>query len=129
MSDRKYTSTHEWVMKEDGKAKIGLSDYAQEQLGDVVYVELPAEGDNIRKGETMGTIESVKAVSDLYAPVSGTVTKLNEELESGPERVNEDPYGAGWLLIVEPEDDSEFGSLMDEAAYQTFMEAEKEKDH
>ncbi|HPR64193.1 MAG TPA: glycine cleavage system protein GcvH [Thermoanaerobaculia bacterium] len=129
MAERKYTTTHEWVELEDGKVRFGITTYAQEQLGDVVFVELPSDGETVSRGETMGTIESVKAVSDLYAPVSGTVVESNGELEASPELVNQDPYGKGWLVVVDPSDAGELEGLMDEASYATFVAEEKEKEH
>ena len=97
-----YHKEHLWVKVENGKAKIGVSDFAQKQLHDIVFVELPGVGDTMTQNEPFGTLESVKAVSDLIAPISGTIETLNEELESKPELLNEDPYGEGWLLIVAP---------------------------
>ncbi|BBL80555.1 glycine cleavage system H protein [Rubrobacter xylanophilus] len=98
--DLQYTRTHEWVRIEDGTATVGITDHAQEELGDVVFVELPEPGSSVEAGEPFGTIESVKAVSDLYSPVSGEVAEVNRTLEESPERVNEDPYGEGWLIRV-----------------------------
>jgi glycine cleavage system H protein len=98
--DLLYTKEHEWVQIEDGVATIGITDHAQEELGDVVYVELPSVGDTVDTGETFGTVESVKAVSELFAPVSGEVLRINEELEDAPEQVNSDPYGKGWMIAV-----------------------------
>lgn len=107
----RYTAEHEWLREEqDGTVTVGITDHAQAELGDVVYVELPAAGAEITRGDSFGVIESVKAASDLYAPVSGTVTEVNAELESAPQQVNEDPYGAGWLIKLQP------GRLADERA-------------
>ena len=107
----RYTAEHEWLREEqDGTVTIGITDHAQAELGDIVYVELPAVGTEITQGDSFGVIESVKAASDLYAPVSGTVTEVNAELESAPQQVNEDPYGAGWLIKLQP------GRLADERA-------------
>jgi len=97
-----YHKEYLWAKKEDGKVKIGMIDFAQKQLNDIVFVELPGVGDSITQNEPFGTLESVKAVSDLVAPLSGTIEAINEELESKPELLNEDPYGEGWLLIVAP---------------------------
>lgn len=98
--DLLYTNTHEWVRVEDEIAVIGITDFAQEQLGDITYVELPAVGDVLEAGQEMGSVESVKAASELYCPVSGEVIEVNEELEGAPEKVNSDPFGEGWMLRV-----------------------------
>jgi glycine cleavage system H protein len=108
-----YHKEYLWAKVENGKVKIGVSDFAQKQLNDIVYVELPSVGDGITQNEPFGTLESVKAVSDLVAPISGTIEAVNEELESKPELVNEDPYGEGWLLIVAPTNlDAELKEIM-----------------
>ena len=111
-----YSESHEWVKVEDGIAVIGISDYAQAEMGDITYVDLPSEGDEVAAGEEFGALESVKASSELYCPVSGTVVEVNEELESAPEKVNEDAYGA-WIIKVRMSDESELEALMDAAAY------------
>lgn len=113
-----YTKSHEWVRMEDGVATVGITDHAQEELGDVVFVELPEEGDNLSAGDTFGTIESVKAVSDLYAPVGGEVVEVNAELNDTPENVNEDPYGEGWILKIRT---SEEGDLLSAEEYEEFL--------
>ena len=100
-SDLKYTSDHEWVRAEGDRATIGITEYAQKELGDVVYVDLPAVGERIKAKAGMGSIESVKAVSDIYAPVTGEVVAVNEELQFNPELVNRDPYGKGWIAVIE----------------------------
>ncbi|AKU08423.1 MULTISPECIES: glycine cleavage system protein GcvH [Haloferax] len=115
--DRKYLESHEWTTTEGDAVKIGISDFAQDELGDVVFVELPAEGDELAAGEEFGVVESIKAVSDLYAPISGTVTAVNEELFDAPELLNDDPYGDGWMLEVEPADASEFDDLLSPEEY------------
>ena len=115
----KYAETHEWVKVEGEFAFIGISDYAQHELGDVVYVDLPAEGEYITKGEDFGAVESTKAASDLIAPVSGCVEEVNTALDDTPELLNEDPY-ANWMLKVKLADASELDSLMDAAAYEAF---------
>ncbi|POG55789.1 glycine cleavage system protein GcvH [Haloferax marisrubri] len=115
--DRKYLESHEWTTTEGDAVKIGISDFAQDELGDVVFVELPAEGDELAAGEEFGVVESIKAVSDLYAPVSGTVTAVNEELFDAPELLNDDPYGDGWMLELEPADESEFDDLLSPEEY------------
>jgi glycine cleavage system H protein len=116
LSAYRFTATHEWVRVEDGQATVGISDHAQSQLGDVIFVELPGVGTTVRSGEKFGAIESVKAASDLYAPVGGTVVEVNTSLEDQPELVNSDPYGGGWMLrLGEVTDDG--AELMDETAY------------
>lgn len=121
--DRLYAKTHEWVKIDDGVATIGITRYAQEQLGDVVFVELPEAGREVAADQVVGTIESVKAVSDLFAPVAGTVIEVNGDLESQPELVNNDPYGNGWLIRMKVGADAGAG-LMDGAAYEGFVAAE-----
>jgi len=103
--DCQYLESHEWVRETDGTARIGVSTFAQDELGDVVFVELPGEGEDLAAGEDFGVVESIKAVSDVYAPVSGTVTAVNDDLVDQPELVNEDPYGDGWLIEVELSDE------------------------
>ena len=120
-AEMKYSKDHEWMKEEDGVAVIGISDFAQDALGDVVFVNLPAEGDTVTAGEAFGDVESVKAVSDLVSPVTGTVCAVNEELLDAPEKLNSDPYGA-WLIKVENVEDSE--ELLDAAAYETFCTEE-----
>jgi glycine cleavage system H protein len=105
--DCRYTESHEWARRDDGTVRVGITDFAQDELGDIVFVELPAPGDEVTAGETFGLVESIKAVSDLYAPVSGEVTAVNDDLELAPEAVNDDPYGDGWFLEVETDDDLE----------------------
>jgi glycine cleavage system H protein len=102
--DLQYTKSHEWVRIEDGTATIGITDHAQDELGDVVFVELPDEGATFDAGESFGTVESVKAVSDLYAPVGGEVVEVNSALEDAPEKINEDPYGEGWIVKLRTSD-------------------------
>ena len=114
-----YSESHEWVKVEDGVAVIGVSDYAQAEMGDITYVDLPSEGDEFAAGEEFGALESVKASSELYCPVSGTVEAVNEELEASPEKVNEDAYAA-WIIKVRMSDESELDALMDAAAYSAF---------
>lgn len=123
MSDIKYTEDHEWIeVHGDGTATIGITDFAQDQLGDLVYVEIPEVGSEIVKGEDVSVIESVKAASDLIAPVSGTIIDVNTALEDEPEKVNDDPMGAGWFIKIEMTDTSELEDLMDEAAYQACLD-------
>ena len=122
-TELKYSKSHEWLRMEDGVAVIGISDFAQSELGDVVFVNLPEVGDETTAGEPFGDVESVKAVSDLVSPVSGTVCAVNEELLDAPEKINEDPYGA-WMIKVENVGDVE--ELLDAAAYEAHCAAEKE---
>ena len=123
-----YHKEYLWAKVEDGKVKIGMSDFAQKQLHDIVYVELPSVGDTITQNEPFGTLESVKAVSDLIAPVSGTIEAVNEELEAKPELLNEDPYGEGWILVVDPSnlDDDLNAILNSDAAVDWHKELAKE---
>lgn len=116
-----YSESHEWVKVEGDLAIIGVSDFAQAEMGDITYVDLPSEGDEVAAGEEFGALESVKASSELYSPVSGTVEAVNEELESAPEKVNEDAYGA-WIIKVRMSDPSELKALMDAAAYAKIAE-------
>lgn len=122
----RYTSDHEWVLADGDAWTVGVTDAAQKQLGDIVYLELPKAGDLLTKGQAFGSIESVKAVSDLYAPISGKVLEVNPELESSPEDVNSDPYGDGWIIRVQPSDKSELNELMDAAAYHKLVDSESE---
>ena len=121
-TDRKYTDDHEWVLAQDGAAVIGITDFAQQELGDIVFVELPETGKAVKKGDSIGTIESVKAVSDIYAPISGTVTEVNSKLEEAPDTVNTDPFGDGWYCKMQVDDAGELDGLMDAAAYETKIE-------
>src|SRR5712692_6732788 len=122
----KYSKEHEWVATEDSVATVGITDFAQDQLGEIVYVELPAIGDKISKDDPFGVVESVKAVSDIYAPISGTVVEVNSELPESPETVNEDPYGDGWLIKVKISDMSDLEDLMDSDEYAQMLAREKE---
>jgi len=110
-TDRRYLESHEWTTT-DGNVRVGITDFAQDELGDVVFVELPAEGDEVTKDSEFGVVESIKAVSDLVSPVSGTVAGVNEELFDAPELLNQDPYGDGWMIEVEPSDEGEFDDLL-----------------
>jgi glycine cleavage system H protein len=123
----RYTKEHEWVDAKDGNARIGITDYAQHELGDVVFVELPPAGKQLVAGKTLGSVESVKAVSDIYAPVSGEVIEANGALQSKPELINTDPHGEGWLLKAKLANPAELNSLMDAAAYDAYI-AEKQKE-
>lgn len=121
-SDLKYTKEHEWVSLDGDVATIGITDYAQGELGDIVFVELPSVGDNIAQMDSFGTIEAVKAVSDLYAPVSGEVVEINEALEDDPLVVNRDPYGDGWMVKVRVSDAGQVEQLLDSSAYKAILE-------
>ena len=120
--DLRYLESHEWVSTEDGTARVGITDFAQDELGDVVFVELPAEGDELAADDEFGVVESIKAVSDIYAPVSGTVTAVNEALFDQPELVNEDPFGEGWMLELELADEGELDELLDAESYRAQVE-------
>lgn len=123
--DLYFTEEHEWVKIADSEARIGISDHAQDQLGDIVFVELPEKGEEISKGSEVGAVESIKAVSSVYAPLSGEVKEINENLEDRPELINEDPYESGWLCLLEPSDlEDELGNLMGSGEYQDFLESE-----
>lgn len=113
----KYTSEHEWVRREGDIVYVGISDYAQNQLGDIVYVDIPTVGETLDVNEVFGTIEVVKTVSDLFLPISGEVIEQNEEVEDNPELVNEDPYGEGWLIKVKPTNEADFDSLLSAEEY------------
>ncbi|WP_435068737.1 glycine cleavage system protein GcvH [Haloplanus sp. C73] len=119
--DRRYLESHEWTTTGDS-VRVGISEFAQDELGDVVFVELPEEGETVTKGEEFGVVESIKAVSDLVSPVSGTVTAVNEALFDTPELINEDPYGDGWLLEVEPSSPEEFDTLLSPDEYRDQIE-------
>ena len=116
--DCRYLETHEWARRDDGAVRVGITDFAQDELGDVVFVELPAVGDELEQESEFGVIESIKAVSDLYAPVGGEVTSTNEDLFDAPELVNEDPFGDGWMLEVELEDESDLEALLSADEYE-----------
>ncbi len=117
----RYTADHEWARLEDGRIRIGITDYAQDALGDVVFVQLPEPGTNVAAGASFSEVESTKSVSDVYAPVDGTVIEVNTELVDAPQRLNEDPYGEGWLCIIEPSDPNAFGKLLDAEAYRKLI--------
>lgn len=115
--DLKYTDDHEWAKIDGDTVTIGINDYAQDQLGEIVFVELPEPGDTFSQGDEFGSVESVKAVSEIYIPISGEILEVNEDLEDAPELVNESCYDGGWLIKVKPDDPSELDKLMDKAAY------------
>jgi glycine cleavage system H protein len=119
----RYTKEHEWIKKEEGnKVRIGITDFAQDELGDIVFVELPETEDTIEAEESFGSVESVKTVSELYAPVSGTIVEVNEELEDSPELVNESPYDQAWMIVVELSDESEWDNLLSAEEYKAIIE-------
>ncbi|MGO9197906.1 MAG: glycine cleavage system protein GcvH [Acidimicrobiales bacterium] len=118
----RYTSDHEWAMAEGERVRVGITDFAQDALGDVVFVELPALGATLEKGGPLGEVESTKSVSQIYAPVSGTVVEVNESLADAPEQVNAEPYGSGWLVVIDPSDPSEVEGLLDASAYRAATE-------
>jgi glycine cleavage system H protein len=121
LKDFRFTKEHEWIKVDGDTATIGISDYAQNELGDVVYVELPPVGDTFGKGDACSNIESVKAVSDIYAPLSGEITEVNEALESKPETINQDPYGDGWIFKLHIENRDELNELMSAEAYDEYL--------
>jgi glycine cleavage system H protein len=120
--DLRYTSDHEWARLENGKIRIGITDYAQDALGDVVFVGLPEPGTKLDAGQSLSEVESTKSVSDIYAPVAGTVVEINTELADSPQRLNEDPYGEGWLCVIEPEDPASASALLDASGYRALIE-------
>ena len=122
--DLSYTKDHEWVRVSGDSATVGITDHAQNQLGDVVYVELPRVGDKFETSESFGSVESVKAVSEIYMPVSGTVTQVNEALNESPEKVNEDPYGTGWMIVMKMDEPSKVDSLLSAIEYEDYIKSE-----
>jgi len=121
--DLRYTADHEWARLEDAKVRVGLTDFAQEALGDIVFVQLPSVGDKVVRGGELGEVESTKSVSQVYAPVGGTVVEVNASLDGEPESINTDAYGEGWLCVIEPSDPAEFEELLDAAAYLSLTES------
>lgn len=115
--DLRYSADHEWAKLEEGRVRVGVTDYAQDALGDIVFVQIPELGSRVAKGETFSEVESTKSVSDIYAPVSGTIIEVNSELADSPERLNEDPYGEGWIAVIQLEDASQLEELLDADAY------------
>jgi len=118
----RYTADHEWVRVEGNRARVGITDYAQDALGDIVFVQLPDPGAAVTAGAAFSEVESTKSVSDVYAPVTGTVVEVNAELSDAPQRLNDDPYGEGWLCLIEITDASTLGDLLDAAAYRKLIE-------
>jgi glycine cleavage system H protein len=120
--DLRYSTDHEWARLEDGKVRVGITDYAQDTLGDVVFVQVPDVGTSVAAGAAIGEVESTKSVSDIYAPVAGTVVEVNPDLVDAPNRLNEDPYGEGWICLIEPSDPSALEALLDAEAYRALVE-------
>ena len=120
--DLRYSKDHEWARLEDGRIRIGITDYAQDALGDVVFVQIPDVGAAVVQGDSFSEVESTKSVSDIYAPVSGSIAEVNQDLADAPQRVNEDPYGEGWLVVIDPDDPSQYEQLLDAAAYRALIE-------
>ncbi len=123
--DLRYTREHEWARTKGDRVVVGITDFAQDQLGDIVYVELPDVGDPVKKGESFGVVESTKAVSELFSPLNGKVVEVNDPLRDAPETLNEDPYEEGWMIVVQPTDPKELGELMDAKAYRAFVEEQE----
>jgi glycine cleavage system H protein len=121
--DLRYTSDHEWVRLEGGQLRIGITDYAQDALGDIVFIQLPDPGAKVAVGDSFSEVESTKSVSDVYAPVSGTVVEINSDLVDSPQRLNEDPYGEGWLCLIAPDDEGAVSSLLDAEGYRKLIES------
>jgi glycine cleavage system H protein len=121
-NDLRYTKEHEWVRVEDGRVRVGISDFAQDALGDVVYVDVPEVGTKVKAGEPFGEVESTKSVSDVYAPATGTVSERNEALTDSPELVNSSPYGDGWMIVIDLEDPGELDGLLEAEAYRSFTQ-------
>ena len=119
--DRRYTKDHEWALLEDGRVRVGITDYAQDALGDVVFVQLPEVGAVVEAGGACSEVESTKSVSDVYAPVAGTVVEVNGDLAESPQNLNEDPYGTGWICLIEPADPATVEGLLDPAAYSALI--------
>jgi glycine cleavage system H protein len=122
--DLSYTKDHEWVRPSGDRATVGITDHAQHQLGDVVYVELPKVDDKFETGEPFGSVESVKAVSEIYMPVGGTVVEVNSALNDAPEKVNSDPYGDGWMIVIKPDNPSQIDGLLSAAEYEDYIKEE-----
>lgn len=120
--DLRYSSDHEWARLEDGRVRVGITDYAQDALGDVVFVQVPEVGAVVAAGDSISEVESTKSVSDIYAPVAGTVVEVNAELSSTPQRLNDDPYGDGWIFVVEPSDMGQVDALLGAAEYRALVE-------
>ena len=123
-AELRYSKDHEWALLEaSGRVRVGITDYAQDALGDVVFVDLPATGTVVASGDTLGEVESTKSVSDLYSPVSGVIVEVNDMLTDAPEKLNEDPYGEGWICLIEPDDPAQLDVLLDADAYSSLIES------
>jgi glycine cleavage system H protein len=120
--DLRYSTDHEWARVEDGRVRIGITDYAQDALGDVVFVELPEVGAQVERGASCSEVESTKSVSEIYAPLGGTIVEVNTDLGDSPERLNDDPYGEGWICIIEPADPAQLDELLDAEGYRALIE-------
>jgi glycine cleavage system H protein len=120
--DLRYSADHEWARAEAGRVRVGITDYAQDALGDVVFVDLPEVGTHFDRGQVCSEVESTKSVSEIYAPVAGTVVEVNDELVEAPERLNEDPYGDGWIFVLEPDDNAQLDELADAKGYRALIE-------
>jgi glycine cleavage system H protein len=120
--DLRYSSDHEWIRAEDGTIRVGITDYAQDALGDVVYVEVPEVGTKVEANAKVSEVESTKSVSDIFAPVAGTVVEVNADLADAPERLNDDPYGEGWICVIRPDDPSQVDALLDAQAYSALID-------
>jgi glycine cleavage system H protein len=120
--DLRYSSDHEWIRAEDGTIRVGITDYAQDALGDVVYVEVPEVGTKVEANAKVSEVESTKSVSDIFAPVAGTVVEVNADLADAPERLNDDPYGEGWICVIQPDDPSQVDALLDAQAYSALID-------
>jgi len=122
-TDYRYTKDHEWIQVEGNRARVGITKHAQEELGDIVFVELPSVGDGVQAGANVATVESVKAVGDVVSPLNGTVAEVNDSLESAPETINQSPHKDGWIVVIEISDNSQLDGLMDAAGYEAFIAA------
>ena len=121
--DRRYSKDHEWALLEGTRVRVGITDYAQDALGDVVFVQVPSVGTEVTAGSSLSEVESTKSVSDVYAPVSGTVVEVNDDLADAPQRLNEDPYGEGWICVIELSDAGQLDALLDAAGYRSLVDA------
>jgi glycine cleavage system H protein len=121
--DRRYTTDHEWVLADGVHARVGITDYAQDALGDIVFVQLPERGAGVTAGESFSEVESTKSVSDIYAPVNGSIFEVNQDLVDAPQRINEDPYGAGWICVIEMRENTEYEALMNAESYRQLISA------
>jgi glycine cleavage system H protein len=120
--DLRYSTDHEWARVEEGRVRIGITDYAQDALGDVVFVEVPEAGSEVERGASFSEVESTKSVSEIYAPVSGVIAEINADLADSPERLNDDPYGEGWICIIDPSDPAQLDELLDAEGYRALIE-------